>query len=177
MKVKCNMCEELFDEKDIVYDGDDDCEYCPHCGESGYLMDYPETVDDFAELYGSIPDPYGYKMEVDDVEHNVIAVCRECGDWVGTFLQGYGWSFSSKIDFGRPYDGLCDSCAFDHFEVQEFEDNEGLGETSFCCDAFSTEEAEYEYAQCDKTKYRRIIAVDKDGQHLYTVQAENGKEE
>ena len=39
MKVRCNMCEGVFDEKDIVYDGEEDKECCPLCGESGCLMD------------------------------------------------------------------------------------------------------------------------------------------
>lgn len=42
MKVRCNMCEGIFDEKDIVYDGEEDKEYCPLCGESGCLMDLPD---------------------------------------------------------------------------------------------------------------------------------------
>lgn len=109
MKVKCNMCEEVFDESEIVVN-EDDTEICPYCHSGGCISDYPETIDDFAELYGDIPDPYGYKMEVDDVEHNVCAVCRNCGHWVGSFHPGYGWIFSSSVDFGKPHDGLCDQC-------------------------------------------------------------------
>lgn len=39
MKVRCNHCMKVFDEEKIVYDGEDDMEYCPECGESGFLMD------------------------------------------------------------------------------------------------------------------------------------------
>lgn len=38
-KVRCNQCMNEFDEEEIIYNGDDDTEYCPHCGESGCLMD------------------------------------------------------------------------------------------------------------------------------------------
>ena len=47
MKVRCNMCMEVFDEDKIVYDGETDTEYCPKCGDSGYLMDLKD--DDFLE--------------------------------------------------------------------------------------------------------------------------------
>lgn len=43
MKVRCNNCMKVFDEKTIIYDGDWDQEFCPHCGESGCLMDLKET--------------------------------------------------------------------------------------------------------------------------------------
>lgn len=33
----------VFDEEKIVYDGEDDMEYCPECGESGCLMDLPDN--------------------------------------------------------------------------------------------------------------------------------------
>lgn len=38
MKVRCNNCMAIFDEDEIVYDVED-IELCPHCGESGCLMD------------------------------------------------------------------------------------------------------------------------------------------
>lgn len=38
-KVRCNNCMEEFEEKEIVYDGETDTEYCPCCGECGCLMD------------------------------------------------------------------------------------------------------------------------------------------
>ena len=37
--VRCNMCMNVFDESEIIYDGDEDEEYCPYCGEAGALMD------------------------------------------------------------------------------------------------------------------------------------------
>lgn len=37
--VRCNMCMKVFDESEIIYDGDEDEEYCPYCGEAGALMD------------------------------------------------------------------------------------------------------------------------------------------
>lgn len=37
--VRCNQCMEIFHENEIVYDGDEDKEYCPYCGKSGCLMD------------------------------------------------------------------------------------------------------------------------------------------
>lgn len=37
--VRCNMCMKVFNESEIIYDSDEDEEYCPYCGESGSLMD------------------------------------------------------------------------------------------------------------------------------------------
>lgn len=110
MKVKCNYCEEVFDENEIVLNEEDD-EICPYCHVQGCISDYPQTVEDFEELYGAIPEPCGYKMEIDDVEHNVIAVCKNCGAWQGTYQPGYGWAFSSDVDFADPKQGLCSLCS------------------------------------------------------------------
>lgn len=38
-RVRCNNCMNEFDEDEIIYNCDDDTEYCPRCGESGCLMD------------------------------------------------------------------------------------------------------------------------------------------
>jgi hypothetical protein len=40
-RVQCNWCESVFDEEHIK--AADDVEYCPVCGETGYLMDVPEA--------------------------------------------------------------------------------------------------------------------------------------
>lgn len=65
MKVRCNMCEGVFDEKDIVYDGEEDKEYCPLCGESGCLMDLEE--DEFTTTREpSFEDLYGAHGEYED---------------------------------------------------------------------------------------------------------------
>lgn len=50
MKVRCNNCMEVFDEKEIVYDGDLDKEFCPCCGEAGCLMDLLEDISDKKEI-------------------------------------------------------------------------------------------------------------------------------
>lgn len=39
MKVRCNNCMNEFDENEIIYDGEENMEFCPHCGEGGCLMD------------------------------------------------------------------------------------------------------------------------------------------
>ena len=40
MKVRCNNCMRIFDEKDILtVGGDYDDEFCPFCGYHGGLMD------------------------------------------------------------------------------------------------------------------------------------------
>lgn len=39
MMVRCNMCMNIFDEEEIIYDSKHDIEFCPECGESGCLMD------------------------------------------------------------------------------------------------------------------------------------------
>lgn len=38
-KVRCNNCMKIYDEDKLIYDEDDNTEYCPYCGESGCLMD------------------------------------------------------------------------------------------------------------------------------------------
>ena len=37
--VKCNWCDESLQEDEILFDEQTEEEYCPHCLESGYLMD------------------------------------------------------------------------------------------------------------------------------------------
>lgn len=41
IKVKCNFCDNIFDEDDLPIDTKDDQEYCPHCKFKGGLMDKP----------------------------------------------------------------------------------------------------------------------------------------
>lgn len=35
--VKCTNCGNKFPEKEVVYNGDEDMEFCPYCGEGGSL--------------------------------------------------------------------------------------------------------------------------------------------
>ena len=37
--VRCCNCKAEFIEEDIIYDGEDDIEYCPYCGEGGCIED------------------------------------------------------------------------------------------------------------------------------------------
>ena len=34
-KVRCRNCMEVFDEKELIYDGEEDMDFCPCCGEGG----------------------------------------------------------------------------------------------------------------------------------------------
>ena len=45
MKVKCNFCETVMDEADVIHYGKD--RICPVCGESVYLD--KEELEDYAE--------------------------------------------------------------------------------------------------------------------------------
>lgn len=38
-KVKCNNCDNVFNEEEIVYKREEYKEFCPNCGKNGYLMD------------------------------------------------------------------------------------------------------------------------------------------
>ena len=38
-KVRCNNCMKEFFEYEIIYDGEEDMEFCPYCGEGGCIMD------------------------------------------------------------------------------------------------------------------------------------------
>lgn len=57
MKVRCNNCMEVFDEKELVYDGNEDMEFCPYCGDGGCIMDLPK--DEFPEEYKIVFDKKG----------------------------------------------------------------------------------------------------------------------
>ena len=37
--VKCNWCDESFQEDEIIFDEQTEKEFCPYCQESGCLMD------------------------------------------------------------------------------------------------------------------------------------------
>ena len=41
-KVRCNNCMEIFEERKIIYDSEEDMEFCPCCGEGGCLIDLTE---------------------------------------------------------------------------------------------------------------------------------------
>lgn len=57
MKVRCNNCMEVFDEKELVYDGDEDMEFCPYCEKGGCIMDL--SKDEFPEEYKIVFDKKG----------------------------------------------------------------------------------------------------------------------
>jgi len=42
MRVRCNWCDEIFEEEEIIYDEVEDSEHCPYCGKAGCLMDLEE---------------------------------------------------------------------------------------------------------------------------------------
>ena len=42
--VRCNQCMKVFHENEVIYDGDEDMEFCPRCGEGGYLMDLENPI-------------------------------------------------------------------------------------------------------------------------------------
>lgn len=46
-RVKCTNCEKEFFEKEIIYNEEENEEYCPFCGEGGCLkdLDYDPTKD------------------------------------------------------------------------------------------------------------------------------------
>lgn len=31
--VRCENCENVFDERELIYDGEEDMDFCPYCGE------------------------------------------------------------------------------------------------------------------------------------------------
>lgn len=46
MQVRCNNCMEVFAESKITWDGEEEKEYCPKCGEAGCLMDLEEDEEE-----------------------------------------------------------------------------------------------------------------------------------
>lgn len=113
MKVKCNMCEAIFDEKELAVN-EDEVEICPYCHTGGCISDYPQTIEEFEELMGTIAAPGGCKLEVDDVEHNVIAVCQNCGEYMGTYLGDDSWSLIKGVTLNGLDKGLCNRCYKDY---------------------------------------------------------------
>lgn len=53
MKIRCNDCMSVFDEKHIEYDEISGQESCPCCGRIGCLMDVSE--DEFPQYYNHMP--------------------------------------------------------------------------------------------------------------------------
>ena len=49
MKVRCNYCMEVFEEKEIVWNEEEETEYCPKCGKEGCLMDLEEDSENKIE--------------------------------------------------------------------------------------------------------------------------------
>ena len=85
MKVRCNQCMKVFDEERIVYDGEDDIEYCPECGEGGCLMDIAETRYHVCGLgYNEDNEPIDYEEDFGDfdtyVEAYELFVRLQCRD-------------------------------------------------------------------------------------------------
>lgn len=107
MKVKCNYCDALYEEEEIVINEDGD-EICPYCHTQGCLMDMPETEAEYEEINLIMP-PYGYKPAYNDVGE-LQAYCQKCGRRVGSHIKNYGWVFGSTVDFGDSDNGLCDQC-------------------------------------------------------------------
>lgn len=52
---------------------------------------------------------YGYIAKKNE-KGELRAYCIECGRSVGQHIKGYGWIFSSCVDFGDEEKGLCDEC-------------------------------------------------------------------
>lgn len=93
-KVRCNNCMEEFDEQKIIYDGDDDMEYCPYCGECGCLMDLEDTLYELAidELNENLYDNSRHKdlikmvvSEYDDVLDEVVFYAEK--DWLKKYVK------------------------------------------------------------------------------------------
>lgn len=45
-KVMCKNCIEVFDETELIYDGEDDMDFCPYCGEGGCFIGINENEED-----------------------------------------------------------------------------------------------------------------------------------
>ena len=53
MKVRCNYCFSIFDEKYIIAHENGDDIMCPCCGQAGCIMDVPD--DEFPQYYKHTP--------------------------------------------------------------------------------------------------------------------------
>lgn len=42
MIVRCKCCDEEYDEKELIYDGEMDMEFCPYCGEGNSVVNVSE---------------------------------------------------------------------------------------------------------------------------------------
>ena len=81
-EVKCNNCMKVFEEDEIVYDSDDDMEYCPYCGDGGCLMDLEDEDEknNFIQIVGEISKAIddGF-VQTDPNNQNNILIYRLAG--------------------------------------------------------------------------------------------------
>jgi ATP-dependent exoDNAse (exonuclease V) beta subunit len=69
---------EVFDEKDIVWDGEDEKEYCPKCGKNGYLMDLGDARNAVLEILYQQFESYKERMlknSKEDVFGSAYEIC------------------------------------------------------------------------------------------------------
>lgn len=82
MKVRCNNCMSVFDEKYIVVDPASEKESCPVCGRIGCLMDIKDETENYKKFRSALEDNIGvptlvnFDEENDDalviVVHNIV---------------------------------------------------------------------------------------------------------
>lgn len=79
---KCNNCGKTFFEEKVIYDGEEDMDFCPECGE-GNCIDFeaPHTVT-IEEIRQTIPHYLDFVLHKDLI---AFCVCGEC--------------FSENVDF------------------------------------------------------------------------------
>lgn len=101
--VRCNNCEKVFLERDIVYEEDTYTELCPYCGEIGYLMDDIEKVHSIDDVVRNLNNGLDrtkeelelckkwlleYQVANDMSLYELDDMCYEDSDWV--FEQIFG---------------------------------------------------------------------------------------
>ncbi len=99
--VRCNQCMKVFHENEIIYDGDEDMELCPRCGEGGCLMDLenPIKYKDFKQTneYGmsNVVEVFSAEtgIEFDDdfpeseLEEMTVVDYSYCSGWLSVTLK------------------------------------------------------------------------------------------
>lgn len=96
-KVRCNNCGKEFDEKEIVYNADDDLEYCPHCNKTWCLMDLEDEDKTLYDLASEMleDNPYNndkymelimmYVSEYDDALNQIVFYIEK--NWLQKYVK------------------------------------------------------------------------------------------
>ena len=96
--VRCINCKKEFHENEVIYDGDEDMEFCPYCGEGETIRD----IITIANIVGLL-DKYHKKYEL--LNDKFIRLYSEDGSYTGVEVSSNGSAICYE---GKIIGGLSD---------------------------------------------------------------------